>query len=71
MKFRVIFAILMSGIMSLMMSGWITIINIGITSEFVFLWMKAWCLAWPVAGTVAFIFGPVVQKLSARLSGRS
>lgn len=70
MKFRLYFAILMSGIMSLLMSGWITIINVGTPSNFLTLWMAAWCLAWPVAGLVAFIFGPVVQKISARLAGK-
>ena len=68
MKFRLYFAVLMSGIMSLMMSAWITVINIGITSDFLYLWMKAWCLAWPVAGLVAFVFGPSIQKLTARLT---
>lgn len=65
MKQRIVFSVLMSGIMSLLMSGWITIINIGITSDFLSLWAAAWCLAWPVAGLVAFIFGPSIQKLTA------
>ncbi|ETX12209.1 hypothetical protein MUS1_00975 [Marinomonas ushuaiensis DSM 15871] len=71
MKFRLYLAVLMSGIMSLLMSGWITFINVGITSNFLTLWAAAWCLAWPVAGLVAFTFGPSAQKLSAWLAKKS
>ncbi|MGB1092367.1 MAG: DUF2798 domain-containing protein, partial [Oceanobacter sp.] len=37
----------MSGILSLVMTCWITFINLGMIEGFPFLWMKAWTLAWP------------------------
>ncbi|MCV2401991.1 DUF2798 domain-containing protein [Marinomonas sp. C2222] len=71
MKLRVYFAILMSGIMSLIVSGWVTVINVGMAEHFISFWLKAWLLAWPVAGAVAFLFGPWVQKLSSKLAEKS
>lgn len=70
MKFRVYFALLMSGVLSLLMSAWITFLNIGLQVHFFSSWMTAWSLAWPVAGIVAFVFAPTVQKISQRLAQR-
>ena len=64
MKFRLYFAVLMSCVLSFLMSGWITFINIGFTADFLHAWMAAWCLAWPAAALIAFLFGPTVQKLA-------
>lgn len=69
LKFRLIHASLMSGILSLLMTCWITFINLGAVPGFFTLWMKAWSLAWPPALVIAFFSGPLVMKLSQRLTG--
>ncbi|WP_306420917.1 DUF2798 domain-containing protein [Vreelandella neptunia] len=68
MKHRIIFAILMSFTLSLIMSAWITFVNIGAHSNFFSLWMHAWFLAWPAAGIIAFISGPFIHKLAQRIA---
>ncbi|MEO9654102.1 DUF2798 domain-containing protein [Marinomonas sp.] len=71
MKFRLYFAVLMSCVLSFLMSGWITFINIGLADNFLTAWMAAWCLAWPAAAFIAFLFGPSVQKLAHYLVNKS
>nr|WP_221794372.1 DUF2798 domain-containing protein [Oceanobacter mangrovi] len=68
MKLRLIHSALMSGILSLLMTCWITYINLGYSSHFFGLWMKAWSLAWPPAFVIAFSTGPAILKLAQRLS---
>lgn len=68
MKHRIIFAILMSFTLSLIMSAWITFVNIGAHTNFVSFWMHAWLLAWPAAGIIAFISGPFIHKLAHRIA---
>ena len=68
MKHRIIFAILMSFTLSLVMSAWITFVNIGAHPNFFSLWMNAWLLAWPAAGVIAFISGPFVHKVAQRIA---
>ncbi|GAB3487290.1 DUF2798 domain-containing protein [Marinomonas epiphytica] len=70
MKFRVYFAVLMSCVLSFLMSGWITFINIGLVDRFFSAWMAAWCLAWPAAAVIAFLFAPKVQQISRYLADR-
>lgn len=66
MKIRLYFAVLISGIMSLLMSDWITFINIGITSDFLTLW-AAWCVSWPIAGS-GICIQPTYSKIKCLIS---
>lgn len=68
MKFRVYFAAMMSFVLAFLMTAWVTWINLGFVSDYLSRWMDAFVLAWPVAGTIAFLFGPFVQKLAHRLA---
>ncbi|MGO2392535.1 MULTISPECIES: DUF2798 domain-containing protein [unclassified Halomonas] len=68
MKHRIIFAILMSFTLSLIMSAWVTYVNIGAHTDFVGIWMHAWLLAWPAAGIIAFICGPFLHKVAHRIA---
>ncbi|MBF60158.1 DUF2798 domain-containing protein [Halomonas sp. FeN2] len=68
MKHRIIFAILMSFTLTLIMSAWITFVNIGAHPNFFSLWLHAWLLAWPAAGIIAFISGPFIHKLAHRIA---
>ncbi|MEW9797862.1 DUF2798 domain-containing protein [Alteromonas sp. CYL-A6] len=62
------FAILMSLTLSVLMSGWVTFINLGITSDFVSRWMHAFVLAWPAAFIISFTLGGKVKVISDKLS---
>ncbi|SIS60800.1 DUF2798 domain-containing protein [Neptunomonas antarctica] len=68
MKQRIIFALLMSFLLSILMTCWVTWINLGWTPGFYTQWLHAFTLAWPVAGLIAFFVGPEIYKLSAKLA---
>ncbi|WP_369858091.1 DUF2798 domain-containing protein [Candidatus Thalassolituus haligoni] len=50
------------------MSCWILYINLGYSSHFFALWMKAWGLAWPPALVISFLAGPSLLHLAQKLS---
>lgn len=64
MKHRIIFALIMSLVLTFFMSAWVTYINVGLISNFTDSWMSAWLLAWPAAGIISFLFGPGIQSLT-------
>ena len=70
MMSRVIAALLMSFSLSLLMSCWVTFINLGFTDSFFGQWMTAFRLAWPPAAVIAFLLGPTVQRATAFLVRR-
>lgn len=70
MKHRIIFAVLMSFTLSLMMSAWITYLNIGLNADFVSIWLHAWVLAWPAAGVISFIAGPFLHGLAHKIAAK-
>ena len=67
---RLIFALLMSFILSLLMTAWVTWINLGGSSRFLLQWLQAFILAWPAAAVIAFVCGPEVQKLTLKILQR-
>ncbi|EAQ67664.1 hypothetical protein MED121_17094 [Marinomonas sp. MED121] len=68
MKQRIIFALLMSLLLSSLMSCWVTWINLGFSHEFLLDWRQAFLGAWPVAAIIAFFIGPEIHKLSIKLA---
>ncbi|MBO1256328.1 DUF2798 domain-containing protein [Alteromonas sp. 5E99-2] len=61
---RTVFALFMSLLLSFLMSGWVTFINLGLRPEFITAWGQAFMLAWPAAAIISFGFGPTVQTFS-------
>lgn len=62
-----VFQFLLTGIMTLFVSGAVTFLNLG-TSGFTFsLWMKAWAPTWPVAFCVIIFAAPIAQRLAKKL----
>lgn len=70
MKHRVIFALIMSLVLTFFMSAWVTYINIGFIHNFTDSWMSAWLLAWPAAGIISFLFGPKIHQVTTVLAGK-
>jgi Protein of unknown function (DUF2798) len=69
-KARLILALLMSSIMVLMVTLLVTFLNLGLRSDFLVQWIKAFLVAWPVAATTAFAIMPVARRLTERIVAR-
>ncbi|TPE55297.1 DUF2798 domain-containing protein [Maribrevibacterium harenarium] len=70
MKHRILFATMMSFVLSILMTAWVTFVNLGLHPEFLSFWMKSWVLAWPAAGAISFVFAPMLHKLAQRLADK-
>lgn len=64
LRLRFVFAVLMSLVMTLLMSAWVTWLNIGLREDFFPRWRHAFLAAWPVAFCAVMLFAPHVQGLS-------
>jgi len=64
-----LFALLLSGVMSLLVSGVATWRALGLPPDFVSSWLQAWTFSWAVAFPTAFVIAPFVRSLVARLTG--
>ncbi len=63
-----LFALILSGMASLLVSGISTWRAAGLVDGFLSLWMSAWLPSWCVAFPVIFLCAPLVRKLVARLT---
>ncbi|SFG92473.1 Protein of unknown function [Duganella sp. CF458] len=68
LRTRMIFAALMSFLMTVIMSGWITFLNVGLTTEYAARWGHAFLAAWPAAFFAVMTIAPMVQRASLRLA---
>jgi hypothetical protein len=66
-KSRVIFPVLMGGVITLFVTAVVTIVNVGVPADFFARWMKSWALAWPAAAFIAFVSMPLVRKATERI----
>ena len=64
LRLRCVFAFLMSLVMTLLMSAWVTWLNIGLQADFLPRWRHAFFAAWPVAFVAVMLFAPRVQLIS-------
>ncbi|MCW8108862.1 DUF2798 domain-containing protein [Alteromonas ponticola] len=58
----------MSLVLSTLMSGWVTFINIGWVDGLGEAWMKAFILAWPAAFLISLFMGKPVGMVAVKLS---
>lgn len=63
----ILFKFLISAIMSLLVSGMVSFINLGASGFSFSLWVKAWLIAWSVAFPSIVVMSPVVGKLVKKL----
>lgn len=70
LRTRVIFAALMSLLMTVIMSGWITWLNVGFQPNYADRWLHAFLAAWPAAFVSVMLIAPAVQRLTLRLAFR-
>lgn len=67
---HLVFALLMSGLMSLFMSAIITFINTGSAAGFLLRWMHAFVVAWAAAFPLVTLMAPVARRLTELLLGK-
>ena len=65
-KFHLVFSLLMGAMMIFVMTFVITAVNVGFSSQFPFIWMKAFAVAYMVGVPVIFFLAPVARRLTAR-----
>ncbi len=68
-KFHLVFSLIMGAMMIFLMTLVITFINVGLTANFLQLWMKAFGIAYVVGVPVIFFLAPVARKLTGRVLG--
>jgi predicted membrane channel-forming protein YqfA (hemolysin III family) len=68
-KFHLVFSLLMGAMMIFLMTFVITWVNVGWSSAFLAIWMKAFAIAYVVGVPVIFYLAPVARKLTAGLLG--
>lgn len=66
---RFIFPVAMAFFMALLMTFVVTFMNLGFPSNFVFQWLKAFAVAWPLASCVAFVAVPLARRITTRIIG--
>ena len=60
---RLVFSFFMSLLMSGIMSLVISVFNLGLVSDILFIWLKAWGFAFSVAFPTIMLVSPIVFKL--------
>jgi hypothetical protein len=71
MKHRIIFALLMSFLLSSLMTAWVTWINLGWTDDFYQQWCHAFMLGWPAAATISLFSAPEIHKLATFITQKT
>jgi hypothetical protein len=66
--FHLVFSLIMGAIMVLLMTFVITLVNVGMASDFFFRWMKAFAVAYVVAVPVIYFLAPMAKKLATRFA---
>jgi hypothetical protein len=66
-KAKFIFPIIMSAVMAFLMTALVTFINLGLPSNFIALWLRAFAIAWPFAAIAAFIGIPIARWATDRI----
>ena len=63
-----VFALLLAGVMTFVVSGVVTLINVGLPRDFAARWLGAWLTTWMIAYPVLLVVRPAVQRLVERIT---
>jgi Protein of unknown function (DUF2798) len=66
----VVFGLLLSGLMSLVVSGIATFNALGFVPDLTHQWMKSWMFAWAVAFPSVLVVAPMVRRVTRALVAR-
>jgi Protein of unknown function (DUF2798) len=64
---KIIFALVMGGLMSFTITFAIAIVREGATSNFLWLWFDAWSIAYPVAIVCILVYRPISEWVTTAL----
>lgn len=64
---KIIFALVMGGLMSLTITFAVAIVREGAASNFLWLWFDAWSIAYPVAIVCILIYRPISEWATTKL----
>jgi hypothetical protein len=63
-------ALLLSGFMSFIMSGAISLINVGLVTNFLSIWLHAWLVAYAIAFPSVLLVFPIARKLAMKIASK-
>jgi len=63
-KLVIIAQVFISGIMALLMSGIMSLVHMGFTLDWLWIWSTTFVVAWPVAFVLSMFVGPVSFKMA-------
>jgi hypothetical protein len=66
-KARFILVATMTAIMVLMVTLVATLINLGLASDFLIQWAKAYIVSWPVAALTGYLVMPAAHRFTMRI----
>lgn len=64
----ILFGALLSGLMSLVVSGVSTLRALGFADALLSSWLSAWLMSWAIAFPAVLVVAPIVRKIVARLT---
>jgi hypothetical protein len=65
-----VFSFFMALLMSCIMSFIISVFNVGLVDDIIFIWLKAWMFAFIVAFPTIIFITPIVRRLVAAVVGQ-
>jgi hypothetical protein len=66
-KARLILVTTMTAVMVLMVTLIATYLNIGLRADFVFQWIKAYLVGWPIAAITGYFVMPMARRFTMRV----
>ena len=66
-KTRIVLITTMTSVMVLMVTLIATFLNIGLRHDFVFQWIKAYLIGWPIAAVTGYFIMPAANRVTARI----
>ena len=60
---HIAFGFMLSGMMSFLVSGFATLISLGLSPAFPLMWIKAWLPSWALAFPVVLVVAPFVRRV--------
>ncbi len=64
---NILFGLILSGLMSLMVSGLSTFRAVGAVADFPMLWLGNWVMSWSLAFPAVLVVAPVTRRIVGRL----
>lgn len=67
----ILFGLILSGLMSMIVSGLSTFRALGLVEGFFGIWMANWAVSWGIAFPTVLVVAPITRRLVARLVSQS